>query len=291
MIWIIGSKGMLARDVIALCKESGFELLESDIEVDITDYGKLRAFAQNNPVSAIVNCSAYTAVDRAEDEPDRAFLINETGTENIATVARNLNVPLIHISTDYVFDGKDDSPIDENAVPSPSGVYGASKLSGEEKVRAICSRYFIIRTAWLYGQGGNNFVATMLRLMNEREQIGVVADQWGSPTWSIDLARFITSLLLSQSEKYGTYHFSGEGKINWYQFALEIYQLGKKYALINNDCIINPISTAQYPTKAKRPEYSYLSKEKIKNVLNYEPPEWKESLELFLGSLVDNRAE
>lgn len=183
MIWLVGHKGMLGSEVHKLLIERGMPCLASDLEVDITDIHRLRAHVMDRPLSWIINCSAYTAVDRAEDERELAFQINSDGVRNIALIAAEKKAKLIHISTDYVFDGTKEDAYLETDPPNPPGVYGASKYEGEKHVQASLSSYFIFRTAWLYGRSGNNFVHTMIRLFREREEIRVVADQWGSPTW------------------------------------------------------------------------------------------------------------
>ena len=285
MIWLIGNKGMLGSDVESLLKQNEFEHLSSDLEVDITNYEQLKDFVNDKKIDWIINCAAYTAVDRAEDEPDKAFLINAKGVLNIARIAKEKGAILIHISTDYVFDGNKEGTYTDKDKPNPTGVYGKSKLQGEIYIQDVLTRYYIIRTAWLYGLHGNNFVYTMLRLFKEKESVKVVSDQWGSPTYAKDLAKAIVKILKSKHNSYGIYHFTNEGKTNWYEFAKAIYIRSKGMGIINRDIKIVPISSTEYPTKAKRPKNSYLSKDKIKRIFNIHINHWEDALNDFLDAV------
>ena len=277
---------MLGKELSRHCAEAGFSSIGSDREVSILDPAALKAFALRYKPSWIVNCSAYTAVDKAEEEISSAFALNRDGPCHIAGMCRDLNIPLIHISTDYVFDGSSKEPLSEDAATGPQSIYGTSKLEGEEAVRRITDRHFILRTAWLYGELGNNFVYTMLKLMENRDSLKVVDDQWGSPSWARDLAGLIGRIISSNSEAYGTYHFSGEGKCSWYEFAGEIYRLGREQGILMSECKLHPCPSTEFPTPARRPRYSLLSKEKVKHVFNMEIADWKESLrKFFLSSL------
>ncbi|MCL1945541.1 MAG: dTDP-4-dehydrorhamnose reductase [Chitinivibrionia bacterium] len=283
MIWLVGKNGMLAQETSQILSKNNLEYCGTDIEVDITDIDQVKKFIDGKNFSHIINCAAYTAVDKAEDDAENAMNINVYGAANLAFAATALNSVLIHISTDYVFDGESDVSLCEKDTVGPTGVYGKTKLFGEYSIElSALNRYFIIRTAWLYGKYGKNFVNTMLDLMNAKESIGVVADQWGSPTWAKDLAEFIVLIVKSESKKYGIYHFSGEGKTNWYEFAKKIYEYGRKNGLISKDCAINALTTEQYPTKAKRPKYSYLSKEKVIENFGIKIAKWEKSLQNYL---------
>ncbi|MDR0304644.1 MAG: dTDP-4-dehydrorhamnose reductase [Chitinispirillales bacterium] len=283
MIWIVGANGMLGRETTQILAENGLKFYETDVEVDITDIGRVKEFIFNKTFSHIINCAAYTAVDAAEDDFEKAMAINRYGVANLAFAAAALDACLIHISTDYVFDGVLDAPLTEESVVNPIGIYGKTKLLGEYAIElSALKKYFIIRTAWLYGKHGKNFVNTMLNLMNVKESVGVVADQWGSPTWARDLAKFITFVIKEGDDDYGTYHYSGDGKTNWYEFAVKIYEYGRKNGLIANECKINALTAEQYPAKAKRPKYSYLSKEKVKKTFEINIPEWEDALEKYL---------
>jgi len=279
---------MLGREVEALLVRKRIKHLCSDLEVDICDPSALRDFAAKNrghTIDWIVNCSGYTAVDKAEAEPDQAFRINAEGVHNIAETAESLNAVLIHISTDYVFAGDKENEYLEDDPTDPSGVYARSKLQGEQRVQETLSRFYILRTAWLYGTAGTNFVQTMLRLFRERDTVRVVSDQWGSPTYAKDLAGAILQVIWSKNNQYGVYHYTNAGRTSWYEFAREIYRQSRRIGIIQREVEIVPISTAQYPTPARRPQYSYLSKEKIKSTFGMKIRSWQEALENCMEEL------
>ena len=278
---------MLGRDLSAIIEKNNIDYISTDSEVDITSYREIKDKASVIKPSWIVNCAAYTDVDRAEDDEEKAFLINSVGAKNIGLVASEHDIPLIHISTDYVFNGKSSIPIEEDSAASPLGAYGRSKLSGENEIIRICRKFFIIRTAWLYGRFGKNFVDTMINLMNTRESIKVVSDQKGSPTWTCELSGLIIEIIKRRSSDYGIYHMSGEGQCSWYEFALDIYNKGRLSELISSECRIESCRSSEFPVKAKRPSYSLLSKNKIKKTFNYIPKHWKETLEDYLKTKKD----
>ena len=285
MIWLIGHRGMLGSDVEELLRGSSREYVASDKEVDITDYSQLKSFSADKKIDRILNCSAYTAVDRAEDEEELAGRINGDGVANIARIAREKNARLVHISTDYVFSGAKEGDYNEDDETGPIGAYGRSKLLGEEHVKRIMDDYAIVRTAWLYGMHGPNFVRTMIRLFNEREEVRVVADQWGSPTYSRDLASAVLAVAASERMQPGIYHFANEGRTNWYEFACAIYERARAYGLVKKNVTIHPIATEEYPTKAARPKNSYLSKEKIKAAFGLEIRDWRAALDDYIRAL------
>jgi len=294
MIWLIGNKGMLGTEVEKLLKERGLTYWASDNEVDIGDYKALEKFGKDKKIKWAINCAGYTKVDKAEEEIDEAFRINKDGVRNIALFSTKRQIRLIHISTDYVFDGRQEGSTvayREDDKTNSINIYGKSKLAGEEKIKKILEEYFIIRTAWLYGLQGNNFVHTMLRLFKERDLVKVVEDQWGSPTYTVDLAGAILKIIEDDSVSYGIYHFTNEGVTSWYEFARTIYKKAKRLGLIegNKKIEIQPIKTEDYPTAARRPGYSVLSKEKIKREFGLKIREWDEALEDFLISLRENR--
>jgi len=296
MIWLIGNKGMLGNYVEKLLEERGLIYWTSDTEVDISDYKVLEKFGKDKKIKWIINCAAYTKVDKAEEEIDEAFKINKDGVRNIALFSAKRQIRLIHISTDYVFDGrKEKGAIEyrEDDKTNPISIYGKSKLAGEEEIKKILEEYFIIRTAWLCGLKGNNFVYTMLRLFKERDLVKVVEDQWGSPTYTADLAGAILKIIEDDSVSYGIYHFTNEGTTNWYEFARNIYKKAKRLGLIedNKKVEIQPIKTEEYPTVARRPRYSVLSKEKIKKEFGLRIRNWDKALEDFLVSLKENKIE
>ncbi len=282
MIWLIGNRGMLGTELEILLREKSFPYVGSDRELDITNLEELIPFASGKGITWIVNCSAYTAVDKAEDEVDLAFGINSRGVLNISHIAKQIQAKVIHISTDYVFDGMKDGPYLENDIPAPLGVYGRSKLEGEFHLKQNLERYYIIRTAWLYGLNGSNFVNTMLRLLNTKDKLEIVADQWGSPTYAKDLAEVLIKVIEQDSGAYGTYHFTNEGFTNWYEFTKTIYEKGKGHNLVSTDVLLNPITTEQYPTKARRPKNSVLSKDKIKQIFDLKIDNWENALERYL---------
>jgi dTDP-4-dehydrorhamnose reductase len=289
MIWLIGNKGMLGQEVERLFRRKRLAYLGSDKEVDITDYPTLQEFTKNVEIAWIINCSGYTEVDKAEKETEKAFLINREGVKNISKIATEKQAKLIHLSTDYVFNGEKDMPLSyiEDEKTEPINIYGKSKLAGEREIKEALKKYFILRTAWLYGRSGKNFVSTMLKLFKEKEEIRVVYDQWGSPTYTVDLAEVILKIIDHNAVKFGIYHFTNEGVTNWYEFAREIYRKSKKLGIIdsNKEVKIRGIETKEYPTSAKRPKWSVLSKEKIKRELNLEIRNWEAALEDFLSFL------
>ena len=286
MIWLIGNRGMLGTELSLLLEKSGLPFAGTDREVDITDPEALRAFTRTRQIDWIINCAAYTAVDNAEDDEENCRLLNTTGPANIALAADKIGARLIHISTDYVFNGQGGRPYTENDATNPIGVYGLTKRDGEIKVLEGNAKSYIIRTAWLYGKHGNNFVHTMLRLMKEKESVSVVNDQKGSPTWAHDLAQVIITFIQLVNEgktiPYGIYHFTNEGEISWFDFAREIYARAHALGILTGNCEVKACTSAEFPAKVKRPQYSVLDKTKIKNTLGINIPVWDESLRKFL---------
>ena len=286
MVWLIGCKGMLGTEIARQLKNSNIDYIGTDIDVDITKLEVLEDFANKNPkIDWIINCSAYTAVDKAEDDKDFANLLNNIGPKNISSVAKKINAKMIHISTDYVFDGTETTPYTEDMDVKPIGVYGQTKADGEKSVIDSGCEYYIFRTAWLYGYDGKNFVYTMLKLMESKQELSVVSDQKGTPTFAGDLANCVIKTITSKNQiPCGIYHCTDLGEITWYDFACEIYKQGKATGKLSNECKINPCSTDEFPTKAKRPAYSVLSKEKIQQALGITLPMWNESLNVFMNS-------
>ncbi|HPG86869.1 MAG TPA: dTDP-4-dehydrorhamnose reductase, partial [Spirochaetales bacterium] len=246
----------------------------------ILDPAALEAFAAGKGIVCIVNCAAYTAVDKAETEEDLARKLNADGPENIGRLAANLGARVVHVSTDYVFDGNGKSPYKEGDPVNPASAYGRTKAEGEARLLAACPSAMIVRTAWLYGRYGPNFVATMLRLMAEKDELGVVMDQRGSPTWAYDLAVALADLAVAEDVPSGPYHFTNDGETSWYDFAVEIQRLGRELGVLSRDCRVKPLTTAEYGSKTRRPAYSVLSKERIK-ALGVPVPGWKESLRAY----------
>ena len=279
-ILITGAKGQLGLSFQKISPNySKHSFLFTDLpETDITSRSKLESLVQKHKIEAIVNCAAYTAVDKAETEKEIAYHINGYGPRILAEVAKENNLKLVHISTDYVFDGNSTSPIKESYPTNPKGVYGQSKLEGELEIASAACDAVIIRTAWLYSEFGNNFVKTMLRLGKEKDTLSVVYDQVGTPTYATDLALAVMQIIDNGFNGYHLYHYSNEGVLSWYDFAYEIF------ALSGVKVHVNPIESDQYPTPAKRPAYSVLSKEKIKSI-GIKVPYWKESLAQCLSIL------
>ena len=279
-ILITGAKGQLGLSFQKISPNySKHSFLFTDLpETDITSRSKLESLVQKHKIEAIVNCAAYTAVDKAETEKEFAFHINTYGPKILAEVSKEYNLKLIHISTDYVFDGASTSPIKETYPTNPLGVYGQSKLEGELAIAAVGCDVVVVRTAWLYSEFGNNFVKTMIRLGKEKDTLSVVYDQVGTPTYATDLALAVMQIIDNGFNGYHIYHYSNEGVLSWYDFAYEIF------ALSGMKVHINPVESDQYPTPAKRPAYSVLSKEKIKSI-GIIVPYWKESLTQCLSIL------
>ncbi|MBQ7159294.1 MAG: dTDP-4-dehydrorhamnose reductase [Treponema sp.] len=295
MIWLIGSKGMLGSEVASQLTAAKLAFVTSDADVDITKIEALEHFAvqatsqlhSDHKIDCIINCAAYTAVDKAEDDAELAAAVNAKGVANIARVARNNGAKLIHISTDYVFDGTGTRPYTENDAKAPLGVYGKTKSDGEDAIIKGMAKYYILRTAWLYGLHGHNFVYTMTKLTGSKDEIKVVSDQRGTPTNASTLASVIIELVKSDEKNFipfGIYHVTDEGETNWHEFACEINRLAKKYKHIEakHECNILPCTTEEYPTKAKRPAYSVLDKTKIQEALHIKLPKWQKSLENFM---------
>jgi dTDP-4-dehydrorhamnose reductase len=248
-------------------------------ELPIDNYQKLRNYFENARPVFCINCAAYTAVDKAESEKKKAFLINGEAAGNLASLCKNFNTRYIHISTDYVFNGTSSMPYKETDLVDPVNTYGASKLRGEQLAIKNNPESIIIRTSWVFSSFGSNFVKTMLRLMSERVSLNVVNDQQGCPTYAADLAKTIMKFVEALEANGGIYHYCNEGITTWFDFAVAIKELAEK------ETVINPISTSQFPTSAKRPQYSVLDTTKIKGTLNITIPHWKEALSRCLAKL------
>lgn len=273
-ILVTGANGQLATCIKTLDpsnKECNF-VYKNSSEFDITDILVVEDFFKNNTIDYCINCAAYTAVDKAESDIKKAHNVNVKGSENLAKVCDKYNATLIHVSTDFVFDGSSSKPYNETNSTNPLSVYGSTKLEGEQKIQENLERYFILRTSWLYSEFGNNFLKTMLRLSKARDQIGVVSDQIGSPTYAMDLASVILKIIQTNNKSYGLYHYSNEGVASWYDFAVAIFDIEKI------EIKVSPITTEDFPTPAKRPSYSVLNKMKIKKNLQIEIPHWRNSL-------------
>jgi dTDP-4-dehydrorhamnose reductase len=249
-------------------------------ELNITDINNCETIFEKYKPNFCINAAAYTAVDKAESEPEKAYAINVTGAQNLAAVCKSNDTTLLHVSTDFVFDGVATQPYSEEAIPNPTGVYGVTKLQGEQAIQNTWEKHFIIRTSWVYSQFANNFMKTMLRLASERDSLSVVSDQIGTPTNAVDLAECLLTIISfdirhSTFDRYGIYNFSNEGQCSWYDFAKEIFK-------VNNISInLQAIPTSAYPTPAKRPVYSVLDKSKIKKEFGIEVKDWEVSLKNY----------
>ncbi|EKE03250.1 MAG: DTDP-4-dehydrorhamnose reductase [uncultured bacterium] len=248
-ILVTGANGMFGQDLVPLLKEKGYFVIETDIHnMDITK--QVNAFFKENPCDVVIHGAAYTNVDGAESDPDTAFLINGTGSENLARITGELEIPIVYISTDYVFDGTKNTPYIPDDKTNPQSIYGKSKLAGELAVQKYNQKHYITRTSWLYGHKGKNFVETIIKLGKEKPELKVVDDQWGCPTWTVDLAKAVIKIL--EEHPYGIYHTCGSGETTWYGFTKKIFEVK------NIKTPIYPVTTAEFPRPAKRPAYSVM---------------------------------
>lgn len=280
-ILVTGSNGQLGSEIqLQAPLHKGWHFFFTDVEeLDITKPEDIRTFIRKNNINFIINCAAFTAVDKAESQEELCDRLNHKAPGFLAEAIQEAGGSLIHISTDYVFDGTNHIPYKENVPTCPNSVYGHTKLKGEQAVTAACPSAVIIRTAWLYSIFGNNFVKTMIRLGKEKEELGVIFDQIGTPTYAADLAKVILEII-KKSPIPGIYHFSNEGVCSWYDFTKTIHRLAGI-----NDCRIKPLHTEEYPTSAKRPHYSVLDKTKIKKTFDIDIPWWEDSLKICIDKL------
>jgi dTDP-4-dehydrorhamnose reductase len=279
LVLVTGFNGQLGYDVVKELTAKGHEAVGvGRSELDITDESAVSSYVQNLSPEAIIHCAAYTNVDAAETDQEGAYKVNALGTKYLADAAKFVGAKMVYVSTDYVFDGAGTEPYEVDHPTKPLGVYGETKLAGEKLLQETLEKYFIVRTAWVYGVNGNNFVKTMLKLGQDRKELGVVYDQVGSPTYTVDLAKLLVELI--DSEKYGVYHASNEGVCSWHEFAVEIFkQAGMEIQ-------VNPLTSDQFPRPAARPKYSVLSKKKIEEEGFTPLRDWKEALREYLKELV-----
>jgi dTDP-4-dehydrorhamnose reductase len=274
VVLVTGANGQLGQSLQSIAPnytELKFVFCSSS-DLDISNAKNCEiVFSKVNP-NFCINAAAYTAVDKSETEPEKAYSINVDGVRNLAEACKTHKTVLLHISTDFVFDGRKNSPYSEDDIPNPTGVYGQTKLDGEKAIQAVFDNYYIIRTSWVYSQFGNNFMKTMLRLASERDSLSVVNDQFGTPTNAVDLADALIQIIKSEKNVFGIYNYSNEGQCSWYDFAKKIFE-------VNNITIaLNPIPTSSFPTPAKRPAYSVLDKNKIKRGFGITINNWETSL-------------
>lgn len=288
-VLVTGANGQVGRELVSRGVQHDFEIIALDRSaLDITDQDSVKREVNRSGVSLVVNGAAYTAVDRAESEPEIAFTVNRDGPTHLASVCEEAGIPLIHISTDYVFDGRKRGPYLETDPVSPMGIYGESKAAGEAGVRTYLQEHIILRTAWVYGIHGQNFVKTMLRLGQEHELVQVVADQYGCPTSAVDIAETILAIAsyLRDGRKisWGTYHYCGRGVTTWHGFAEAIFAVAGQYVGLTVKKV-EPITTAEYPTPASRPANSVLDCSMLKKRFGISPKPWRDSLSRMIETL------
>ena len=283
-ILIIGAGGQLGQCLKTVAERRGITdiIFPAEAEANILNQPGLESLLQKEQPSFLINCAAYTAVDKAEDEVDLAKAVNETGAANLALACASNQATLIHVSTDFVFEGNVVKLLSENDEANPINVYGQTKLDGEKAVLALLKEHFILRTSWLYSEYANNFVKTMLKLGAERDELNIIADQVGTPTYAIDLANAIFDIIESGSTQYGVYHYSNEGVTSWFDFAKAIFDISR------TSVKANPIPGCAYPTKAIRPAFSVMDKSKIKTTFNMAIPYWRDSLVKCIEKLKEN---
>lgn len=277
-ILVTGVNGQLGYDVCRELKKRRIEHIGvGRADFDITDKEAVRTYINKYKPTAVIHCSSYTAVDKAEDEEELCFYVNEEGTRNIAEVCKEINAKMMYISTDYVFAGTGENAYEADDETAPQNVYGKSKLAGEKIVKELLEKYFVVRISWAFGENGSNFVKTMLRIGKDKEEISVVADQVGSPTYTADLAPLLCDMIFS--DKYGTYHATNEGECSWAEFAEEIFKCA------DYDIKVKHITTAEYPTKAKRPKNSRMSKNMLKTNGFESLPKWQNAVGRYIVQL------
>ncbi|VAW82218.1 dTDP-4-dehydrorhamnose reductase [hydrothermal vent metagenome] len=287
-ILVTGANGQLGRELVLALQAGGdpFIAIGRD-ELDLSRPDTVAAAIADYAADWVINCAAYTHVDKAEEEPELAFIVNRDAARAVAEGVKLGGGHLLHVSTDFIFDGEKSHPYRESDATNPLGVYGRSKLEGEQAVRDILPEAIILRTAWVYGVHGHNFVKTILRLASERSELRVVDDQTGTPSWTGDITRAIQALI--KAEATGTYQFTNEGVASWYDFAVEIVAGAKQAGLPIVAETIRPIPTEDFPLPAKRPAYSVMSKVKIRSMLDYQIPHWRDSLQTMLSQLAQGR--
>jgi len=273
-ILVTGANGQLGQclQALSLSEPTIKFTFANSKQLDITKKEPVTSFFKKTNFDFCVNCAAYTAVDKAESDEDSAQKVNVLGPKYLAEACLNTNTKLIHVSTDFVFDGTSNIPYTEEHETKPLSVYGKTKLEGEIAITSILKEYFILRTSWLYSEYGNNFMKTMLRLSKDRNELGIISDQIGNPTYAKDLAKVVVHIIKSNSNEFGVYHYSNEGVASWYDFAKAIFEI------TNTKIVTNAIPTSAYPTPAKRPRFSVMDKTKLKNNLGIEIPYWRNSL-------------
>lgn len=280
-ILVLGGLGQLGQCISKVATERGITSISfvDEFVGNILNIKVLEDLFNQEKPKYVINCAAYTAVDKAEDEIDLSRKINRDGAENIAKLCAKFGVTMLQVSTDFIFEGNIPTLLNETHPAEPISVYGLTKLEGEKAVSDSLTEHYIIRTAWLYSEFAHNFMKTMIKLGTDRDSLGIIADQIGSPTYGVDLAGALLDIIASEKKTYGIYHYSNEGAISWYDFAQAIFELG------NIDVKVKPLKTSEYPTKAARPAFSAMDKTKIKSTFGIEIPYWRDSLKVALSAL------
>ena len=279
-ILITGAKGQVGTDLVLEAKKRNHQVFGfTSSELDITNKAAVDGELSKINPDVVINAAAYTAVDKAETEKETAYAVNETGVKNLAETCKTLDIPLLHISTDYVFDGEKKEPYTESDTPNPTSVYGASKLAGEVALQKTWQKHITLRVSWVFGEHGNNFVKTMLRLAKDRDELSVVNDQYGAPTSALAIAECLLDIVDKenfgkQDFPWGLYHFQSDPGVTWYEFAKEIFSQAKESGILDKEMIVNPIGSEQFPTPVKRPLNSKLDGKKIKNNLGISLSKW-----------------
>lgn len=279
MILVLGGTGQLGQSLQKVASERGISAIvfADEITGNILDKDVLTTLFEETTPTYVINCAAYTAVDKAEEEVDLARLINKQGAANIAELCATFGATMVQVSTDFVFEGNVPTLLTEEMLAEPIGMYGLTKLEGEQEVARILEAYYIVRTSWLYSEFANNFMKTMVRLGTERDELGIIVDQVGTPTYAVDLAGALLDIIASDKKAFGIYHYSNEGAVSWYDFAQAIFELGSIQVRVK------PLKTSEYPTKAARPAFSVMDKSKIKTTFGMSIPYWKDSLKKALA--------
>lgn len=281
-VLVTGYNGQLGYDVVRECEKHGIEAIGIDVQqLDITNEAAVKAYMEQIKPTILIHCAAYTAVDKAEDDIETCEKVNVAGTRYLAQACQELAIPMMYFSTDYVFSGNGETPFEIDGEIAPTSVYGRTKWEGEEVVRQLVAEHFIIRISWVFGENGNNFIKTMLRLGSERTELNVIADQIGSPTYTADLAKLVVDMM--QTKKYGTYHASNEGFCSWADFAKEIFMIA------GLDVIVHPIPTEQYPTRATRPKNSRMSKQALVENGFTLLPTWQDATKHYIDILQNEK--
>ena len=288
-ILITGAQGQVGTELVKIANNKHHVLATTRSEIDITQLDNIEKYIQLHLPDIVINAAAYTAVDKAEEQKDLAYSINHDGAKNLALICNKHHIPLLHISTDYVFDGTKRDAYTEDDTPSPPGIYGKSKWAGEQAIREVLPHHIILRVAWVFGAQGNNFVKTMLRLAKQHNELNIVSDQFGGPTPARNIAEVLIFLAeqfkQAQELKWGTYHYCSSEKTNWNDFAKEIFKQAKEKKIIDKSIITNAITTDEYPTQAKRPKNSMLNCTKLTNTFGIHLPNWRKGLNEVLTTL------